>query len=323
MSLGSEPPRKRLTALTTVVFCCALATLLVLLVWTSSTQRANATKIDTLKSELVTLRKQAREREEARKQAAVDRDVIMKAFRECRTAEDIPNLGGRRIVSNLIDGESVVFYVPDGNHVLNVRTSWEITAPAEGQSAMAADRSESKAAQESATALTEKAWSIPLVANHGYLFSIVGSQREESPVGWQLSSASDEFETRLEHLPLPPIKTSGASWSTHQIVAPPNLVDFRWFSQAAKDPSLGLSPQRPLQIGRWTKFGRRNGAGIKIYFDLQVSSDSWAVTTAAEAEMLLVLKRQQVLQEYLGDGLYRIKHDNADQDAPKTHAAPK
>ncbi|MCA9140592.1 MAG: hypothetical protein KDB00_27660 [Planctomycetales bacterium] len=307
MKTADHHDRRRMPTLATVAFFCTAATLVGLLVWTVTTRQSMANDLDRLKQELSALQTQSRQMEKSRDQSVQDQDVILRVLQLCRSADDIPEFGGTRIISNLIDRDSVLFHVPAGNHSLDVKTSWKTTETNQSGIDLKTEEGNRSTSKEPLSLDSgERSWSIPLVAEHGYRFLITSSSQKESPIGWELTSNAQEFESVSEFLPLESFRTGGSSWSSRHVVAFPNQAELRLLINPG-NPRNDF--KQPTPIGRWTKSGRRGGNTIQIKFELAISSDNPAVVSEDGAETLSVLQRQDRLGKYLGDGRYLLKSD--------------
>ncbi|QDV47766.1 hypothetical protein Enr13x_76780 [Stieleria neptunia] len=283
----------------TVLFCCTLATLITGLGWVAVTRRSIAADIVALRQELESLHKSTRLEKARRDQFSNDVDLIANVFDHCRTAEDLPRLGGHRIISNSDNGESVAFYVPEGGHQLGVRCVWKPTA----------DKTNSATSTEPDTATAESlagesTWSIPLVAERSYLFDRVGSWNDAQPIGWKLACEDESsFPVRTEMLPLPPLRANGGSWSTYRRAVFPNQVNFKVLGNAT---GRGFMPS-PLRLAEWSRFGRIDNVGLKITFELTLTSDNPPVVSATDAEVFLILSKGDRLGDSLGGGRYAVR----------------
>lgn len=308
MNVLDQTGKRGLPKLATVGFFCTLATLVASLGWTVATRRTIAQNIDLLKKELSVLQRQSREFEALRDQSAADEEVVKRVFGFFRSADDIPALGGNRIVSNQIDQNSVTFYVPSGNHSLDIKTSWKpiITDQADSTTKSEAKTGSEKPGSEKLDS-GEQTWSIPLIAEQGYRFNLTHSSRQEGTFGWELHSNTKDFSDTLSSLS--PIRTSGASWGGLRIARFPNQPELRFVINPdhAGNPSRDF--KHPIQIGRWTKSGWLGDRHIQVAFELTLSSENPPVVSASDAETLVILRRENLLKDYLGDGRYRLKID--------------
>ncbi|WP_372894377.1 hypothetical protein [Stieleria sp.] len=283
----------------TVLFFCTLAVMIAGLGWLGVTRRTIARDIVQLRQELESLHKSTRLDKARRDQFSKDVDLIANVFDQCRTADDLPRLGGHRIISNADNGESVAFYVPEGRHQLDVRCVWKPNAV----------KTNSATSPETDTAAAEplvgeSTWSIPLVAERSYLFDRVGSWNDVQPIGWKLSCDDESsFPARTEMLPLPPLRANGGSWSTYRRAVFPNQVNFKVLGDSA---GRAFIPS-PLRLAEWTRYGRIDDVGLKIEFELTLTSDNPPVVSATDAEVCLILSKADRLGDYLGGGRYAVR----------------
>ncbi len=298
--------RRRLPRLSDILLGCVVLSLAACLAVAVMTRVKITAGNAGLTNELELLRRQSRLLGEQRRQARLDKDVIIKVFRQCRSAADIPDLDGKLIVSNLIDSDALVFYVPDGEHTLRINTSWEYSPPTNSQGDDSADPDQSGDPIEG-----DRVWNVPLTGDTGYHFVVSGSDTTPGPIGWQLRSNASDPQSESDSLPLPPLKTGGASWSNFRVVEYPNRISIH--AIITSKPDQTIKQDRPLQIGRWTKFAAYRGSHLKIYFDLTIHSVAPAVVTAEDAESLSAMRRSAAIGDYLGDGIYRFA-DSSDAE---------
>ena len=302
-------PRRRMPTFFSVVFVCVLAFAFAALGWVVWTRHLTDRQVARLQGHLVELRKQSRQLDADREQASQDKDVVMRVLQQCRSADDVPDFGGRRIVANLVNGESVFFYVPPGEHELVVNTSWERTEKQAAKKDKDSDEGAGKTSGEPKVEKGERSWTIQLVPSQGYCFVVTGQTRQETPIGWRLSSNAKQFTELTQELPLPPMRSSMTSWSSFRIAEFPNRFSTRAAFNSRSTSETDATTRQPIQIGRWTKSGSTDRHTTKIYFDLKIRSRGPQVITANDAETLTIVNKTQFLGEYLGDGLYRAIPD--------------
>lgn len=301
MTSNTATARGRLPHFSSVLFFSTLVTLLAGLSWTITTRRSLSSRVGELRAEHLRLRGLSSEWKQDAAQAARDKDMLIRVFRHCRTADDIPQLGGDRIVANMINGDSVAFYLPGGGHKLAISTSWEPVkktqsggnTPGLSDADIAVVETPDDKSDSDVLKAGKRSWTIDLIGQQGYFFAINGdingTSRKETKIQWKLSSNATEFKTLTQTLPLSPIRFTGASWSMLRVAEFPNQVDFRTLTKSAS----GVNSPRPLRIGRWTKYGRFGKNSMKINFELTVSSDSPSVISATRAKTLFVLKKER------------------------------
>ncbi|WP_182865548.1 hypothetical protein [Stieleria mannarensis] len=289
----------------TVVFFVTVAALVAGLGWVIAARRALDDRVEATKGELAELNQQSRLNQEQARQHDHDKRVVWAVLRQCRSADDVGPLGGDRILSIMKDGDSVTFYVPEGGHRLTVDISWTVT-PKRDQTI----RAPASAAKESEIQPGEKTWSVPLLAEHGYRFQILGSFSEEAPMQWELSSDATDFETHRQTVPLFPFRSVGGAWSTHRNAVFSNQVGI-W--QLIRHPGVPFVPI-PLRIAAWTKhgLGEDDNTDIKINFGLSLHSDNPPVLSASDVETSWNPQRgdrvgEYRVGEYLGGGRYRAQ----------------
>ena len=106
-------------------------------------------------------------------------------MKECREAEDIPDLQGDHIVSSYKQGsESVFFYVPEGAHTLIVSMAWNPIDPTKAEDKRLAGK---------------QVWKAPLLPSSGYHLSFGTAA---SGLRWSLSSNNPAFVAQSAEPPL-------------------------------------------------------------------------------------------------------------------------
>ena len=299
--------RSRLPRLSTVGFFCALVTLIAGLGWTIVMRRSLTSSIDKLHQELVPLKVLSSQRQAGTEQSNRDRIVLMNVLGHCRNVADVPDLGGSRIVAKQLNGEAIAFYVPDGQHTLSIKLSWETTDSRQAQDGRAEQETAEPDSKSEAAGTGEQSWSIPLIARRGYFLAMIVDSHREGPIGWELTSNDQEFAAKKELLQLPTFRGTGASWSHYQVAGFPNEIDLH----AIISKNAPSDPQLATRIGKWTKFGRVGNANLKVQYEVALSSDNPAVVSATNAETLLVLRKWDRITTYLGDGRYGINPQRA------------
>lgn len=287
----SKQQNSRLPSFMTVAFSCTLVTLVGGLIWTTTTRRSLANKIRMLQSDRVALQTDLNEREKEAEQASRDQELALEVLGHCRTADDIPDFKGERILSRLVNGEKLVFYVPKGEHELNVTVTVEST-PTEDS----ADKVPVEALPQG-----KQTWSVPLVPGHGYILSTARDSKKKQPLEWTLESNSPEFEPLRKRINAPEIRQTGASWSGKKCVDFPNRIELRFILGGSGKQSL----TGPLAVGSWTRFGVDDGIKVKLGFDISISSTGPPVISASDVKTLRGIQRDELVGEYLGGGRYR------------------
>ena len=283
--------QSRLPKFSTIAFFCAFVTLIAGLAWTVNARRTLSDEIADLHRLRVQLQDVSKQREADAAQSSRDREIILRVMQECRTGEDIPNLGGHRIVSRSSGGESISFYLPKGKHTLRVKTSWT-TIPA----------NQPKAED---TLSGEKEWTVELNPEHGYFFQMITDQSKEATLTWSLSANAETFQDITERVPIPPMRSMGGSWSRNDVTEFPNQIPIK----TLMGPKTDLAESHSVRIGKWSKFGLVDGTNLKIVFDITVISVAPPVVSATDAQALSVLRKLDRIGEYLGEGRYGVKTD--------------
>ena len=111
------------------------------------------------------------------KRAVNDKRVLSNVFSHCRTAEDIPDLQGNRIVARRYGSGRLLFYVPKGSHQLEISSMWQSVASSEpAEVGASADANGG-----------EKTWSVALLPACGYLLKLVPDRQgrlRQASVRW-------------------------------------------------------------------------------------------------------------------------------------------
>jgi hypothetical protein len=295
----------------TVTFFCVLVTFAACLGWTIATRRSLATAIETLRHELVELNVISNRRKAKAEESSQDRAVLMRVFNHSTHADEVPNLGGHRIVSNQRNSDAVAFYVPDGKHTLIVKTSWEPLQPGASQPVSSNAVSPERTPSIQTPSAGEQTWSCPLMEQCGYFFSVTGGSPRNSSIGWELASNHPAFPVRKENLPLSPFRGNGASWRSCRNCVFPNE---RNVHVIGKDKAPRNAPQ-PLRIGDWERRGRtgvsddqRGPADLRVRFELTLLSHNPPVLSATRLQTLRdPTAVDRFTSMYLGDGRYTVK----------------
>lgn len=303
-SAKASSRRERLPKFSSVLFFCSLVTLLAGHGWTFATRRSLHARVEELQHEHLGLKRTAAQWKAERSQAECDKDFVLKIFRHCRSGEDIPQLGGDRIVSNLIDSNSIAFYVPRGGHKLVINASWE-PLPATASSGVSIDEPPAAAlpAAIDVALVGKQSWTIDLIGEGGYFFAVPENFRKQVKLKWDLSSNAAEFETQSQSLPLPLLGTKGTSWRRFRIAEFPNQANF----QSLFNRSTNAIVPQPLGIGKWTNHVQIDQAEWRVRFEMEIVSDSPSVISASTVESLLRFNRpRRWISGYLGGGRYSV-----------------
>ncbi len=299
---SGRPNRGRIPRFSTILFCFTLVALLASLLSNAATLRSLSERVEELRNERDRLSEQLEQRQAAVSQSVQDKEMLIRMFRHCRSADDVPPLGGERIVSNQIDGGSVAFYVPSGGHQLRVDTSWKPVEKKNSSGGDAATVATSDKTDGADSMTGQQSWTVDLIGGHGYFFTVAGEQNKVTQVGWELSSNAPGFDPRAQSIGLPPIRSTGASWSILNVAVFPNETDFRTITNYPKN----AAPPQPLRIGRWKKFGRQGQTSIQANIELTISSDSPIAISATNAKKFFAQKNQRWIFGYLGGGRYSV-----------------
>lgn len=141
MNLFGRPKHRRKT-IAAAAFLCLAAGLLAASSYSASMRHSAGRERTNLEGVRRGLQASADRLKTVRRQAERDKQMILDVLGQCRSAEDIPDLRGDRVVARRQGFEKLFIYVPEGSHTLAISSSGK---PVAGSN-------QSKAAVESDTA---------------------------------------------------------------------------------------------------------------------------------------------------------------------------
>ncbi len=260
-------------------------------IWAYSLRRSAADEIAVLQRNRAQLQEMSARLVSGAGQADGHKRVIQNVFRHCRAAEDIPVLGGERIVGYHHGFGQLGIYVPEGSHRIEVSFKWKTTL----NSGSAAD-------PDTLPEKGEKNWSVPLLPASGYWFELQ-TERTAGPVGWELTGNHPEFQKRSEILPIDKFAHRSSSWSGSDAVHFPNQIP----------PLLGYGLKDPASIRPGFELmdaslrGPSDGGQLEIAAVVRIVSDAPPCVSAKDAIHLIVRGKGDLLMPYEGGGKYSIR----------------
>jgi hypothetical protein len=278
------------------------AALLILSAYLESVRRSAGREVSRLEKARDTLQATADRLEAERRKAETDKGIVLNVLGQCRSAEDIPDLPGDRVVARRQGMEKLCIYVPAGSHTLVISSKWKRTETPN----QSADANEAVTAPDG-----EKIWRVPLQGNCGYFLQLV-SDRRGGPMQWELTSNHPDFQTHAETVPVDGFSHQGSSWSGADIVQFPNQI------QGFSIPELEAATTAPAGVNLMsTKLnGVCHDQPCEISFDVQVLSDAPACVSATDAQRIIIMGRADLLDPYEGSGKYTLRAANSAQSAP-------
>ena len=278
------------------VFVSAALILLAALGYFATMRRSTAREIDRLQTVRDNLHMIADPLKTARAQAEEDKRIVLEVLSVCRSAEDIPHLGGNRIIARHQGYESLGFYIPEGSHTLEISSFWQPASTVSPSPFPSAN---------GAKADGEKTWRVPLRPASGYWLT-VRSRRDGRPIQWELTSNDPEFETRSDTIPLKGFSQRGGSWSGSGVVRYPNQIE----RYSPRDlPAMANAPPG-VRLMNTKLNGLLHEQPYEVAFAVHVRSDGPACVTASDAHRVLILKQGHLLLPYKGGGKYELRSDN-------------
>jgi hypothetical protein len=281
---------KLVRKLSTAVFFGIAALLVVLAACFTMSFRAAAREATSLESRRDELQAIADRLEERRGQAEIDQRIVMNLLALCRSAEDIPDLRGNRVAAQQQGLEKVCFYAPAGTHTLVVSYKWK---PQPTSTEKAADANTG-----------EQSWSVPLLPESGYFLTLT-SDRKGGPVGWELTGNHPRFETRAETALIKGFSQRGSSWSGSGLLLFPNQIER--FTASELDAKRADPPGLRLLSGKLN--GVCQEQSVEIAIEVHLKSSEPACISASEAQRIIVLGRDTLLEPYTGGGKYTLRSD--------------
>lgn len=237
----------------------------------------------------------------AESQAESDKRVILNLLGLCRSAEDIPNLPGGRIVAARKEQGTICMCVPEGMHTLEIQSEW---GPVSRKQTFTSDKNFEPAG--------EKTWRVPLLPCSGYWLTL-RADRSAGPIQWHLTSNHSSFERKQEKLPLEGFQYRGSSYSVDRTVQFPNQVK----AVLAKDLEQASRTVEGVQLMSTTFNGPVGDENYAVKTTVRLRSEGPACISASDALRAFILKSDKFLLPYEGDGKYVIRMAQPGDDASK------
>lgn len=237
----------------------------------------------------------------AESQAESDKRIVLNLLGLCRSVEDIPDLPGGRIVAARKEAGTICMYVPDGRHTLEIQSEW---GPA--------SRKQKFASGEIPGAAGVKTWHVPLLPCSGYWLTL-RADRSEEPIQWELTSNHSSFERKQETLPLEGFQYRGSSYSVDSTVQFPNQVK----AFLAKDLEQASRTLEGVRLMSTTFNGSVGDENYAVKTTVRLRSEGPACISASDALRAFILKSDEYLLPYEGDGKYVIRRAQPGDDVMK------
>jgi hypothetical protein len=270
------------------MFAFATGGLLVVIAYLSSIRLFIGRQITELEKQRDELQAVADRMQKDDDQIRSDKRVLLDLLRHCRTAEDIPAMGGERIVTTHCGDDVMRFYVPEGSHAFELTSTWQ----------PAVDTSDSPIAIPAG----DKTWTVPLLPASGYCFA-VKSDRESGPIEWELTGNHPEFDTQTGAVPLVAFSNRSSSWSGSGTVLFPNQLQH--FSTL--DLENAAKVVSGIEILRSSLSGPNDGVQYDVTFHARIISAGRACISASDAQREISLGQEKLLMPYEGSGKYDIR----------------
>ncbi len=181
---------RRAAALT--VFLCVAAILITLIVHFAMLRRSASRDLAELQGMRQDLQVMVDRIDWTTNQASADKRVVWNMLRQCREAEDIPDLQNDRIFSDHSNTDRVVMYVPAGDHDLEISAFW---LPLNRKNP--STTTETKEPELSG----EKLWKIPIKGSGGYLLQL-STEPTGGAIEWELTGNHPRFSYAKRRCPV-------------------------------------------------------------------------------------------------------------------------
>ena len=192
-------------------------------------------------------------------------------------------------------------YLPDGRHTLEIQSEW---GPA--------SRKQKFASGEIPGAAGVKTWHVPLLPCSGYWLTL-RADRSEEPIQWELTSNHSSFERKQETLPLEGFQYRGSSYSVDSTVQFPNQVK----AFLAKDLEQASRTLEGVRLMSTTFNGSVGDENYAVKTTVRLRSEGPACISASDALRAFILKSDEYLLPYEGDGKYVIRRAQPGDDVMK------
>jgi hypothetical protein len=274
-------------------FLGVTAVLLALVAHFTLNRRSTGREIASLESTRDRLQEMAERLTAEGEQAERDKRIVLDLLRNCRVAEDIPNLQCNRIVARHLGLEKLCVYVPKGSHSLEISSTWrprgmqDPSTEVDGRAVAGAG---------------EKTWNVPLFPASGYYLTFA-SDRKGGPIHWELKSNHPEFKTQAEAVPVDGFSHQGSSWSGSDVVQFPNQIE-RFSTDELEAKAKARSG---VNLMNATLYGSRLDQQYEVVLNVRILSVGPACVSATEAQRVIILRREDLLLPYQGGGKYEIR----------------
>ncbi|MEM1069908.1 MAG: hypothetical protein AAGI63_13495 [Planctomycetota bacterium] len=231
---GSRKRRDRQrTILGLTLFGCTSAVLL-FIIWDGKRYQTQVNRaIDDQTVYLAELKQEESKRRRAEEQAKKDKYLVFQYLKECRDADDFPELTGSLVFSQHRGDRGLALWVPEGLHELRVtakistrRKQEPDTNVRNGSSTNSSLSSEDSNLNQSTPNANEAGgttawsqpetesleWNVPLQGSSGYLLEL-DSKSSEEPLRWTITSNAAAFKARTEQITTDAFKPSSWSYS--------------------------------------------------------------------------------------------------------------
>lgn len=291
----SEPTRrrKRRPRIATAILLAAIAFLVAAYAFVSADHSSLRDQLVEARAETDRLQTIADQIKSRAEQLGENLRIAQDVLRICRTPEDLPDLGGERIISIMYSDShfGLNFYVPDGKHTLEIISRWR---PAVDKSAVKPDEIEQWTGA--------KTWRVPLAPASGYILKLDDDRRDDSrPAKWYLTGNSRDFESQSAVLPLVDFKPRGWSWSSHRTFAFPNQVPDRYVRHRLPNNPPGVT------IMDVTLRGPHGEEQYEVHFSVRVCSEGPLTVPASAALGYFYQGKHHELSPYRGNGRYDVR----------------
>lgn len=288
------------------VFLCAAAVLLGLVAYLAWMRRSTVDEITRRERTRDKLRVIADRLATESTQAESDKRVVLNMLRQCRAAEDIPDLRTKRIFAQHQGYGKMCMVVPEGSHVLEISWTWKPRPTPE-------DVADVDAGSDASGPAGEETWNVPLLPASGYFLEAAGD-RKGGPIHWELTSNHPEFEPQAERVPFAGFSHRGSSWSTTDVALFPNQI--APFS-IARVKAAATSRPAGVSLMETSLNGPRDGIQYVVTFSVRLLSDGPACISASDARSVIILGHGDLLLPYKSDGKYEIRVSNPTGRVPE------
>ena len=215
------------------------------------------------------------------------RSEVLEMLRHCEVADDVPKLGGGRIVSVVNNSRQLVLYVPEGKHTLKINFQYDLPS----------DGGEIKK--------IAPVWSVPLVGDAGYVLR-VGPDAADSSSFWELTCNDAAFETRRERIYERAFSEGNMSWSGHETFDFPNRIN------SFAKPKFRSALKNPPSIEIYECERRINGVDSRFPITASLRSDNRPCILSRHYPSLAGIGEEDRALPYEGNGVYYLKREQGE-----------